>query len=266
MIALSGRFEKIATIRRYTLQWRTTTRQPRFWPSANPSNYCRKRNGPGLAPLEMDPLESGAHASLAVVQAIYHCRWDLAAGHFHRVLEDERHFQPYLFVLAPGLPEGPKTSTPAAMVYRAVTQYLTGDSFGAYRQAQAAGKTEPLFWPAIFMQALADGSTEPPLGLLWSHGVFARRNLEQAQSVIETLTSQRQTRYVPSSLFATAFLTLGQLDNAFSALERSAAERDPFLPLILMDPALEPLRREPVLSGLLRRTGIDMGRYTAGAR
>ena len=61
-------------------------------------------------------------------------------------------------------------------------------------------------------------------------------------------------------------LMSGSTDNAFSALERSAAERDPFLPLILMDPALEPLRRGPVLSGLLRRTGIDMGRHTAGAR
>ncbi len=231
-----------------------------------PKQLLPKAEWAATRALEMDPLESGAHASLSVVQAIYYSRWDLAAGHFYRVLEDESHFQPYLFVLAPGLPEAPKGSAPGALVYRAAAQYLTGDSFGAYRLARDAAKADPSFWPAIHLQALADGTTEPPSGLLWSHGVFARRGPEQAQSVVETLKSLRQTRYVPSTLFATAFLTLGELDNAFIALERAAGERDPFLPAILMDPALEPLRVQPPLVDLLRRTGLGVGRHTAGAR
>ena len=102
--------------------------------------------------------------------------------------------------------------------------------------------------------------------MLWSHGVFARRSPEQAQSVLDALMPQRQSRYVPSSLFATAFLTLGHLEKAFAALERAAAERDPFLPLILMDPALEPLRAEPALAAVLQRSGLTQGRHTAGAR
>jgi TolB-like protein/tRNA A-37 threonylcarbamoyl transferase component Bud32 len=213
--------------------------------------------------LEMDSLEAGAHASLAVVQAIYHFRWDLAAAHLHRALEN---FQPYLFVLAPGLHDAPTGTDASALVYRAITQYLCGDSFGAYRLAQSAAKAEPGYWPATFVQALADGTTEPPSGLLWSQGVFARRGPDQAQRVIETLIPQRQSRYVPSSLFATAFLTLGQLEKAIAALERAAAERDPFLPAILMDPALEPLRSEPALAALLQRSGLTTGWHTAGAR
>jgi hypothetical protein len=206
--------------------------------------------------LEMDPLEAGAHASLAVVEAIYHCNWDAAATHFRRMLENEAHFQPYLFVLAAGLHDAPQGASAPALVYRAVAQYLDGDSFGAYRLAQSAAQMQSRYWPAILVQSLADGISEPPLGLLWSQGVFARRGPEQAQSVLDGLTVQRQSRYVPSSLFATAFLTLGNLEKAFHALERAAAERDPFLPLILMDPALEPLRSETALAAVLRTCGL----------
>ena len=56
--------------------------------------------------LELDPSEMGAHASLAVVQAIHYRRWDLAATHFRYLLENESQFEPYLFVLAPGLARG----------------------------------------------------------------------------------------------------------------------------------------------------------------
>jgi serine/threonine protein kinase len=231
-----------------------------------PKQLLPKAEWAATRALEMDPVESGAHASLAVVQAIYYNRWDIAAGHLRRALENEAHFQPYLFVLAPGLRESPTIATPAALVYRAVAQYLTGDSFGAYRLAQSAAQAESAFWPATLLQAMADGSTEPPSGLLWSHSVFARRGPERAQSVLDALTPQRQSCYVPSSIFATAFLTLGQLEKAFAALECAAAERDPFLSLILMDPALEPLRSAPVISALLKRSGLTPGRHTASAR
>ena len=39
--------------------------------------------------LELEPSETGAHASLAVVQAIHYRRWDLAATHFRYLLENE---------------------------------------------------------------------------------------------------------------------------------------------------------------------------------
>ena len=40
--------------------------------------------------LELDPGEIGAHGALAVVEAIYHCRWDLAATHFRSLHAHER--------------------------------------------------------------------------------------------------------------------------------------------------------------------------------
>jgi tetratricopeptide (TPR) repeat protein len=215
--------------------------------------------------LELDPAEWSAHASLAVVEAIYHCRWDAAATHFRHSLENESHFQPYLFVLAPGLREAPRGMTAGALVYRAMAQYLGGNSEGAHRSACSALQNEPRMWPASLIQALADVTSQPPLGISWSHGVSARRSAEQAQATLDALVAERRNRYVPSSLFATAFLTMGDLEKAFAALERAAAERDPFLPLILMDPALEPLRSEPTLSALVHRTGLAAGRQSVGA-
>lgn len=215
--------------------------------------------------LELDPDETRAHASLAVVQAIYYCRWDLAATHFRYLLENESQFEPYLFVLAPGLREAPTGSTAAAQVYRALAQYLGGNSEGAYRSAECALRTDPGSWPATLIQSLADVTGQPPLGIIWSYGVNARRSPEQAEATVRSLVAERQTRYVPSSLFATAFLTLGDLDKAFTSFDRAAAERDPFLPLILMDPALEPLRAEPTLAAILQTAGLSAGRQSVGA-
>jgi len=215
--------------------------------------------------LELDPGEIGAHGALAVVEAIYHCRWDLAATHFRYLLENESQFEPYLFVLSPGLREAPRGSTSSAQLYRAMAQYLGGNSEGAYRSAATALNTDPGSWTAVFIQALADGITQPPTGILWSKGVLARRSPDQAKSVLDHLTAERQGRYVPSSLFATAFLTLGDLDSAMAAFERAAAERDPFLPIVLMDPALEPLRGDPSLNAILQGTGLAEGRQSVGA-
>jgi hypothetical protein len=215
--------------------------------------------------LELDPSESGAHAPLAVVQALYHCRWDLAAVHLRRVLENESHFAPFLFVLAAGLKEMPTSTSPGALAYRAVAQYLVGDSTAAHRSAGLILETEPLFWPASLLRSLIDSDTQPPLGIVWSHGVLARRGPEQAQSVYDTLAAQKPSRYVPSTLFATAFLTRGELENAFAALDRAANERDPLLPTVLMDPALEPLRGDPKIVALFARVGLAAGRESARA-
>ena len=117
----------------------------------------------------------------------------------------------------------------------------------------------------MLIQCLADGLSQPPFGIIWSHAVIARRSPEKAEDTVGVLVSERQNRYVPSSLFGTAFLTLGDLGKAFTSFERAAAERDPFLPLILMDPALEPLRAEPTLAGILQTAGLSAGRQSVGA-
>ena len=92
----------------------------------------------------------GAHASLAVVQAIYHCRWDFAAVTCAARWKSEAHFQPYLFVLAAGLRESPndrytrrsRLSRSGAVPYRRLVRSL---SAGAICRA-----TEPHSGPRHF--------------------------------------------------------------------------------------------------------------------
>ena len=214
--------------------------------------------------LELDPGEIGAHGALAVVEAIYHCRWDLAATHFRYLLENESQFEPYLFVLSPGLREAPRGSTSSAQLYRAMAQYLGGNSEGAYRSAATALNTDPGSWTAVFIQALADGITQPPTGILWSKGVLARRSPDQAKALTTLRPRGRAVTF--RRAFSRQPLTLGDLDSAMAAFERAAAERDPFLPIVLMDPALQPLRGDPSLNVILQLgTGLAEGRQSVGA-
>jgi serine/threonine protein kinase len=215
--------------------------------------------------LELNPKEAGAHAALAMVEAIYHGRWDQSRLHLAQIDPNEPNFQPYLFVLAAGFKFAPAGTSPGAVTFRALAQYLAGNPDAACASAASAINSAPLFWPAIFVRSLADGSSHPPSGISWSQGVIARRGLQEARDVVEALLAQRQSRYVPSSLFATAFLTQGDLEKAFAALDRAASERDPFLPMVLMDPALEPLRSEPQIVAVLQKTGLISRQTTAGA-
>jgi serine/threonine protein kinase len=214
--------------------------------------------------LELNPKEAGAHAALALVEAVQHGRWNQARAHICQIDPDEPCFQPYLFVLAAGFRFAPSGSSPGAVTFRALAQYLAGNSEAACASAVVAINTEPTFWPAQFVRSLADGASEPPAGVLWSHGVIARRGPSEAQAVVKALLTQRESRYVPSSLFATAFLTQGDLEKAFAAFDKAAAERDPFLPMVLMDPALEPLRSAPRILAVMHQTGLS-ARQTAGA-
>ena len=216
--------------------------------------------------LELDPDDPGPHAALAVVEAISHCQWDKAVIHFRRVLENEATvFQPFLFVLAPGFREVPGGRSAGALAYRAMAQYLAGNSATAFQYAEGALDSDSHFWPAAFVQALADPASEPPLGILWSQGVLARRSPESAQAVLDALITQSDSRYVPSTLFATAYLTQGELEKAFGALDRAVFERDPMLPSILLDPALEPLRNDSRLVSLVQKAGLSAGRHMVGA-
>jgi TolB-like protein/tRNA A-37 threonylcarbamoyl transferase component Bud32 len=216
--------------------------------------------------LEIDPDETGAYAALAVVEAILYSRWENAEDHFARVLQNETHFAPYLFILAPGLRKIPAgVSSAAALAYRSTAEYLAGNGEAAHRSATASLQKQAHFWPATYVQSLCDGDQAPPAGPIWSQGVIARRSPDEARAVVAALAPQRQSRYIPSSLFATAFLTMGQIEKACAAMDRAAVESDPFLPMMLMDPALEPLRYEPRVTAVLQQTGLVRPLGVSGA-
>ena len=204
--------------------------------------------------------EAGAHAALAIVEAIYYGHWSEARAHLCQIDPNEPNFQPYLFVLAAGFKFAPSGSSPGAVTFRALAQYLAGNAEAACASAVQPSTAEPSFWPSAFVRSLADGHSDPPSGICWSQGVIARRSPEEAGGVVKHSSRNANPATLPSSLFATAFLTQGDMEKAYTAFDRAAAERDPFLPMVLMDPALEPLRSEPRIVAVLHRLALPPGR------
>jgi hypothetical protein len=48
-------------------------------------------------------------------------------------------------------------------------------------------------------------------------------------------------------------------------MDRAAVECDPFLPMMLMDPALEPLRYDPRIAAVFQQTGLGRTLGVSGA-
>jgi hypothetical protein len=58
---------------------------------------------------------------------------------------------------------------------------------------------------------------------------------------------------------AMAYTGLGDLDRAFSWLERGYRERAVTVANLQLDPRFDPLRRDPRFADLLRRMGLEPG-------
>ena len=93
------------------------------------------------------------------------------------------------------------------------------------------------------------------LGVAWARAgdpAKARAALDELQSV-----SSRQ--YVAPSNFAALYTALGQTDQAFAALDRAYAERDPEMAFLNNWEAVDTLRADPRYTVLLERMNLDRG-------
>jgi tetratricopeptide (TPR) repeat protein len=89
-----------------------------------------------------------------------------------------------------------------------------------------------------------------------AHAHAVAGNLSEARRIVEELEQRGQSEFVDLVPMAMAYTGLGDLDRAFSWLERGYRERALFVPLIQVDPRLDPLRRDPRFGDLLRRMGL----------
>jgi hypothetical protein len=58
------------------------------------------------------------------------------------------------------------------------------------------------------------------------------------------------------SHLAAKYAELGDTERAFACLEKAYQEHDPWLPMDLAAPSLDPLRSDPRFQDLLRRIGL----------
>ena len=83
------------------------------------------------------------------------------------------------------------------------------------------------------------------------YGLAGRKS--ETQKIIIELKERSRHHYIFPSVFAYAYLGLGDKDRALTFLERAYEEHDPALFYLKVSPLLDPLRSEPRFQALLRR-------------
>jgi tetratricopeptide (TPR) repeat protein len=86
------------------------------------------------------------------------------------------------------------------------------------------------------------------------YGLAGRKS--ETRKIISELKERSRNHYVFPTVFALAYLGLGDKDQALTFLERAYEEQDPGLFYLKVSPFLDPLRSEPRFQALLRRVNF----------
>jgi tetratricopeptide (TPR) repeat protein len=78
----------------------------------------------------------------------------------------------------------------------------------------------------------------------------------KATEVLNHLREQMRDAFVSAAFLATVHIGLGQVDEAFAALEEAAAQHSYYVPWWKLDPDLDPLRSDPRFAALLKKVGL----------
>jgi tetratricopeptide (TPR) repeat protein len=79
---------------------------------------------------------------------------------------------------------------------------------------------------------------------------------DKAEDAIKKLRDLEKTEPVDSYLLAMLYVGLGDKDRAFVELEKSFNDRGYYVPLLGVDPLMDPLRDDPRFTDLIKRIGL----------
>jgi hypothetical protein len=79
----------------------------------------------------------------------------------------------------------------------------------------------------------------------------------KATEVLDHLRQQMRDMFVSAAFLATVHIGLGQVDEAFAALEEAAAQHSYYVAWWKLDPELDPLRADPRFTALLKKVGLE---------
>jgi TolB-like protein/DNA-binding winged helix-turn-helix (wHTH) protein/Flp pilus assembly protein TadD len=103
--------------------------------------------------------------------------------------------------------------------------------------------------------AVTDRSPAIIGNLIWAYARTRRR--ADALRLLGELKKRQLTGYVPAAAFVTAYLGLGDNDEAFAWLERAYQEQSNVLIYVKVFPPYDSLRGDPRFQDLVRRVGLD---------
>ena len=97
------------------------------------------------------------------------------------------------------------------------------------------------------------------MGVLVAAYAHAGRRTDALRLLAE-LKTRNQKGYVPAAAFITAYLGLGDYDEAFVWFERAYQEQSNILQFLKVHPFFDPVRNDPRFVDLLHRVGLDQAR------
>jgi DNA-binding winged helix-turn-helix (wHTH) protein/TolB-like protein/Tfp pilus assembly protein PilF len=103
--------------------------------------------------------------------------------------------------------------------------------------------------------AKARGERWASANLVYAYAQMGRK--AQALQIAEDLREMCDERYISPFVMATAYIGVGDKDEAFKWLEKAYEERSNFLWLLKVYPYLDSLRSDPRFADLLRRVGLQ---------
>jgi TolB-like protein/Tfp pilus assembly protein PilF len=151
-------------------------------------------------------------------------------------------------------------------------RFVAGDYDAAIARAREAVEMEPEYVPvrrilaAAHLQAghkaqaiaelegaLARAGTDLTViaELAYARACVGERG--EARALLERVTGRTHTAHIPHYPLALALMELGDLDAACAALQQAAADREPMLINIAVDPRFEPMRSHPRVIRLMEQ-------------
>jgi hypothetical protein len=79
---------------------------------------------------------------------------------------------------------------------------------------------------------------------------------EEAEEIMTRLENESRQQYVRAEYLAMGYAALGDLDRAFTALERAYQARSGGLIYLHLDPGYDALRGDPRYADLVKRIGL----------
>lgn len=99
--------------------------------------------------------------------------------------------------------------------------------------------------------------SKSPMVLGWLGLALAQGgNVTEARALLQTLHGRAEQTYVPPSTFAWIHFGLGEIDDAFVWMDRAVEARDNMMTPIKGYPFLDPIRKDPRFTALLRKMNL----------
>lgn len=249
--------------------------------------YMINARSAALRALEIDPSLPEAHTALAVIVQNYDRDWQAAGNEYRRAIQlnpsyamAHQWYAEHLGYLgrfdeAFAESERARRLDPLSLIVASdngVLLIYSRQYDRAIRKCRSALELDSTFGQAEscvvraqimqreFRQALTTLEFFPPDTVWqwsWRGLVYGRSGqLEQARRALEKLKQLYQQQQTDPDVFVTAYLGLGDKDQAFAWLEKGYAQHSNLMTTLKVDPVFDPLRGDPRFQDLLRRVGL----------